>query len=227
MIGWSIVVPTVGGAFLGLWLDRLAPQSFSWTIALILGGVAMGAMIAWAWMDKEEQMISYELIDWQYVLDWPGPGRYACQIRCISQAWHWACAWHLQKDKPAVPAFHQRRRSHCASALAGKLDSLTGIGCPHRFCAGVPRDALHHYRSGTSIRKTGACAVELTPDASIAFSIGPVAINDTILFTWVVMAILTGVSMLVTRNLRPTSHQNGGARRWKSSSAASRGRSKK
>ncbi len=44
--------------------------------------------------------------------------------------------------------------------------------------------------------------MELTPDASIAFSIGPVPINDTILFTWVVMAILTGVSMFVTRNLR-------------------------
>lgn len=55
MIGWSIVVPTVGGAFLGLWLDRVAPQSFSWTIALILGGVALGAMIAWAWMDKENR----------------------------------------------------------------------------------------------------------------------------------------------------------------------------
>ena len=55
MIGWSIVVPTVGGAFLGLWLDQIAPQNFSWTIALILGGVAMGAMIAWAWMDKENK----------------------------------------------------------------------------------------------------------------------------------------------------------------------------
>lgn len=55
MIGWSIVVPTVGGAFLGLWLDRVAAQNFSWTIALILGGVALGAMIAWAWMDKENR----------------------------------------------------------------------------------------------------------------------------------------------------------------------------
>jgi ATP synthase protein I len=53
MIGWSIVVPTVGGAFLGLWLDRVAPQSFSWTIALILGGVVLGGLIAWAWVEKE------------------------------------------------------------------------------------------------------------------------------------------------------------------------------
>ncbi|SFA69058.1 ATP synthase protein I [Poseidonocella pacifica] len=53
MIGWSIAVPTVGGAFLGLWLDRVAPQVFSWTIALILGGVVIGAFIAAAWVNKE------------------------------------------------------------------------------------------------------------------------------------------------------------------------------
>jgi len=53
MIGWSIAVPTVGGAFLGLWLDRVAAQAFSWTIALILAGVVLGALIAGAWVGKE------------------------------------------------------------------------------------------------------------------------------------------------------------------------------
>ena len=53
MIGWSIAVPTVGGAFLGLWLDRVAAQDFSWTIALILAGVVLGALIAGAWVGKE------------------------------------------------------------------------------------------------------------------------------------------------------------------------------
>ncbi|WP_111731831.1 AtpZ/AtpI family protein [Roseovarius amoyensis] len=53
MIGWSIAVPTVGGAFLGLWLDRVAPQAFSWTIALILAGVVLGAFIAAVWISKE------------------------------------------------------------------------------------------------------------------------------------------------------------------------------
>jgi len=54
MIGWAVAVPTVGGAFLGLWLDRVRPQNFSWTIALILGGVAIGAFLAWVWIDKEK-----------------------------------------------------------------------------------------------------------------------------------------------------------------------------
>ena len=53
MIGWSIAVPTVGGAFLGLWLDRVAPQGFPWTLALILAGVVVGGFIAAAWINKE------------------------------------------------------------------------------------------------------------------------------------------------------------------------------
>lgn len=53
MIGWSIAVPTVSGVFLGLWLDKIAPQNFSWTIALLFGGVVLGAVIAWRWIDKE------------------------------------------------------------------------------------------------------------------------------------------------------------------------------
>lgn len=53
MIGWSVAVPTVGGALLGLWLDRVAPQGFSWTLALLLGGVVIGVFIAWGWVLKE------------------------------------------------------------------------------------------------------------------------------------------------------------------------------
>ncbi|MCO4844008.1 MAG: AtpZ/AtpI family protein [Yoonia sp.] len=54
MIGWSIAVPTVGGAFLGRWLDSAYPQTFSWTIALILGGIVVGALIVMSWIKKEE-----------------------------------------------------------------------------------------------------------------------------------------------------------------------------
>ena len=53
MIGWSVAVPTVAGALLGLWLDRVAPQSFSWPIGLILGGVTIGVIIAWSWVSRE------------------------------------------------------------------------------------------------------------------------------------------------------------------------------
>lgn len=44
--------------------------------------------------------------------------------------------------------------------------------------------------------------MELTPDDTIAFHIGPLPINDTIVFTWLVMGLLTLTSMAVTHNLR-------------------------
>jgi len=55
MVGWSIAVPTVGGAFLGLWLDRTLPQDFPWVLALILAGVTLGGFIAWAWIGRESR----------------------------------------------------------------------------------------------------------------------------------------------------------------------------
>lgn len=44
--------------------------------------------------------------------------------------------------------------------------------------------------------------MQLTPDDTIVFSIGSWAVNATIFNTWIVMALLVGVSVWVTRNLR-------------------------
>ncbi len=53
--------------------------------------------------------------------------------------------------------------------------------------------------------------MELTPDTSIVFSLGGISINATIFNTWLIMALLTGVSVLVTWNLRPDVPPN----RWR------------
>ena len=45
--------------------------------------------------------------------------------------------------------------------------------------------------------------MQLTPDDSIAFAIGGLAVNWTIVNTWLIMALLTVGSVLITRNLRP------------------------
>ncbi|MBW7472059.1 F0F1 ATP synthase subunit A [Marinobacter sp. M216] len=45
--------------------------------------------------------------------------------------------------------------------------------------------------------------MQLTPDEVIVFTIGGIGFSETIVYTWVVMAILTGTSVLITRNLRP------------------------
>jgi ATP synthase protein I len=40
-LGWSLVLPIVGGALLGSYLDRLTGRDYMWTLALIVGGAMM------------------------------------------------------------------------------------------------------------------------------------------------------------------------------------------
>jgi F-type H+-transporting ATPase subunit a len=53
--------------------------------------------------------------------------------------------------------------------------------------------------------------MNLSPDQTIMFEVWGLPINATIFYTWVVMALLTVVSMLITRNLRPDVPPN----RWR------------
>ena len=57
MVGWSVVVPMLLGAALGIWLDKNHPGSFSWTLALLTAGLFLGCGIAWNWIDKENKDI--------------------------------------------------------------------------------------------------------------------------------------------------------------------------
>lgn len=55
LIGWSVAVPTLLGAALGVWLDRRDPGDRSWTLALLVAGLALGCFNAWRWVVKEAQ----------------------------------------------------------------------------------------------------------------------------------------------------------------------------
>ncbi len=55
LVGWSVVVPAVVGASIGLWLDKHHPQTISWTLTLLLSGIITGGIIAWNWVDKEDK----------------------------------------------------------------------------------------------------------------------------------------------------------------------------
>jgi len=55
MIGWSVVVPTLLGSALGAWLDKKYPESFSWTLTLLLAGLMAGCILAWFWITKERK----------------------------------------------------------------------------------------------------------------------------------------------------------------------------
>lgn len=63
MVGWSISVPTLLGAVLGMWLDKSYAQPFSWTLSLLMLGLIVGAIIGWLWVSKEEKEINKEKTD--------------------------------------------------------------------------------------------------------------------------------------------------------------------
>jgi ATP synthase protein I len=55
LIGWSVVLPTLLGAALGIWLDNHRPGSHSWTLMLLIIGLAIGCLNAWHWVAKEDR----------------------------------------------------------------------------------------------------------------------------------------------------------------------------
>lgn len=61
LIGWSIVVPTLIGTALGVWIDRKHPGTHSWTLALIVAGLCVGCGNAWHWIMKEEKEIRQDM----------------------------------------------------------------------------------------------------------------------------------------------------------------------
>jgi len=61
LIGWSVVVPTLLGTMLGVWLDKRYPGVHSWTLTLLLAGLCIGCWNAWHWMTKERKEMHAEL----------------------------------------------------------------------------------------------------------------------------------------------------------------------
>ena len=59
LIGWSVVVPTLLGAFLGTWLDHTHPGRHPWTLALLVGGLSLGCLNAWHWLMQEDRAMHH------------------------------------------------------------------------------------------------------------------------------------------------------------------------
>ncbi len=60
LIGWSVAIPTLIGALLGLWLDQRYPGGRSWTLALLVAGLAIGCLNAWHWVTREDKAMRDE-----------------------------------------------------------------------------------------------------------------------------------------------------------------------
>jgi len=55
LVGWSVAVPTLVGTAAGIWLDRTFPGPYSWTLMLLVCGVALGCLIAGYWVKRESR----------------------------------------------------------------------------------------------------------------------------------------------------------------------------
>jgi ATP synthase protein I len=60
LVGWSVSIPTLLGAALGIWLDRHYPGRHPWTLALLMAGLVIGCLNAWHWVAKEDKAMRDE-----------------------------------------------------------------------------------------------------------------------------------------------------------------------
>ncbi len=60
LVGWSVSIPTVVGIALGVWIDLTWPSRYSWTLMLLIIGIAIGCLNAWFWVSRERKMIEEE-----------------------------------------------------------------------------------------------------------------------------------------------------------------------
>ena len=63
LVGWSVAVPTLLGAALGIWLDKHHPGKHAWTLALLVAGLVIGCLNAWHWVAKEDKAMREEQED--------------------------------------------------------------------------------------------------------------------------------------------------------------------
>ena len=54
-IGWMIMLPTVAGIFLGRFIEERYETRFSWTLSLMILGLAMGCYNAWRMIQSRKE----------------------------------------------------------------------------------------------------------------------------------------------------------------------------
>jgi ATP synthase protein I len=63
LVGWSVTVPTLIGAALGIWVDKHYPSTYSWTLMMLFLGLIIGCLNAWHWVDSEFKEMQEEHTD--------------------------------------------------------------------------------------------------------------------------------------------------------------------
>ncbi len=55
LVGWSIAIPTLMGAAVGMWIDGTWDGRRSWTLMLLIIGLIAGCLNAWRWIRDESE----------------------------------------------------------------------------------------------------------------------------------------------------------------------------
>lgn len=55
LVGWSVAVPTLLCLALGIWIDAHHSSRYSWTLMLLVVGIALGCFNAWYWIRYESR----------------------------------------------------------------------------------------------------------------------------------------------------------------------------
>lgn len=56
LVGWSVAIPTLLGAAVGMWLDARFESRQSWTLMMLLLGLMGGCLNAWRWLRDESEV---------------------------------------------------------------------------------------------------------------------------------------------------------------------------
>ncbi|HKK45921.1 MAG TPA: AtpZ/AtpI family protein [Balneolaceae bacterium] len=57
LVGWSVTIPTLLMLALGIWIDSTSQSKYSWTLMLLVAGIAIGCLNAWYWIKQEGEEI--------------------------------------------------------------------------------------------------------------------------------------------------------------------------
>ncbi len=55
VVGWSVALPSILLTFLGIYLDKKSNLNISWTLTLMIMGLALGSYNAWYWISDKSK----------------------------------------------------------------------------------------------------------------------------------------------------------------------------
>ena len=208
LVGWSVAIPTLLGAALGIWLDQHYPGKHAWTLALLVVGLAVGCFNAWHWVARKTKRCEMSRRMAMNEVLAAGAGMVAGVLLgaiFFGGLW-WTVRKGLSSEWPAL-WFFGSLLLRMGIVLAGFYLSDGGHWARLLLCLVgfvIARLMVTRLTRPPEITQASRCrrpAMRLSPDQMIFWQHGFLKLNGTIVFTWALMLVLAVGSKLVTRRL--------------------------